>query len=300
MKNQIVYPLSTNYAGSHYLSLMLSSNSSCASVGEFKTFLHLERQGRYACLTCEDDERCPVFKGIPYGSTDAPYEVLFRNLAEIDPLINTAIDFSKSTNWAGRSLASEGFTQRYIHLIRDPRALLRRWMTREPTKSEMRQIRWDTARRCMKSLNLAKRAGPVLFGTDEQTFLYKWLVANKRIVKFIKDNKLEARTVTYHDLATAPEKTIKDLMEWLGLTFEPEQIDFWKFEHHGSMKQRHLKKGESGPRFHDKRWQEYLSEKVKKDFSENTDVKNFLDELGLVMTDDGLTQRSEFPNSTVD
>lgn len=33
-KKQIVYILSTNYAGSHFLALMLASHSRCASVGE--------------------------------------------------------------------------------------------------------------------------------------------------------------------------------------------------------------------------------------------------------------------------
>jgi hypothetical protein len=149
MTKQIAYILSTNYAGSHFLSLQLGSHSQCASIGELHHFRRNKTRAK-ACYRCEKDSDCPVFSGIQGKPVRQFYDGIFDNLATYDSRISTVIDNSKKVRWAGRFLDMPGYTRKYIHLIRDPRALVRRWLLNEDTVSKKRKVRLTTARRCWR------------------------------------------------------------------------------------------------------------------------------------------------------
>jgi len=61
---------------------------------------------------------------------------------------------------------------KYVHLIRDPRTLVRRWMVTYETAPKKRNVRWKTAR------HVPRRFFQILRGLEWQVYLYKWLWQN--------------------------------------------------------------------------------------------------------------------------
>ncbi len=281
-KKQIVYILSTNYAGSHFLALMLASHSRCASIGEVHRFRRKVKR-REVCLLCGSDDICPVFKGVSYEQLPRLYDIIFSNLQEFNPGIRTVIDNSKKTVWAKRFLNLRDYELKFIHLIRDPRALVRRWLMNNDTPEKRRKKRFQLARH---NLLLSPR---ILKGSDEEVFAYKWLVDNRRITRFLENNRLDYRVVTYRDIAVDTHMHMEKIVHWMGYEFEPDQVNYWKFIHHGSRKKDYDFSGKNGQRVFDLRWKCYLSEEAQVSIVENKYVKHYSKELGLSIRNDGLT-----------
>jgi hypothetical protein len=285
-KKQIVYILSTNYAGSHFLSLMLGSHSRCTSLGEIHRFRRKVKR-REVCLLCGRDEICPVMKGISYEKLPWIYDIVFSNLAQMDPNIRTVIDNSKKVEWAERFLGLQDYDLKFIHLIRDPRALVRRWLNNNDTPEKRWKKRSQLARH---NLLLAPR---ILRGKDEEVFAYKWVLDNRKITRFLERHRLNHRIVTYRDLAVERERTIGELVDWMGYAFEPEQVHYWKFVHHGSRKKDYDSTGRNGERLFDLRWRQDLSPEAQRRITENIKVKDYITSLDLVLQPDGLTHLRE-------
>src|SRR5262245_3472783 len=123
MDKTVAFILSTNYSGSHYASLMIGSHSKAAHVGEV-CHLRKEKVTKPICARCGTAGECELFRGIGPGTIDQAFELLFARIPEEKSLI---VDNSKKTFWAERFLAHPGFRKKILHLIRDPRALVRRW-----------------------------------------------------------------------------------------------------------------------------------------------------------------------------
>ena len=104
MNRQIVYILSTNYAGSHFLALQLSSHSQCTSVGELHHFRWGPQIRPRACVHCETDKECPVLKGLDDVPVSCYYQKIFENLSAYDKQVTTLIENSKKPRWAVRFL----------------------------------------------------------------------------------------------------------------------------------------------------------------------------------------------------
>ena len=254
MKRQIVFVLSTNYAGSHFLSLQLGSHSRCASIGELHTLRRTGRRRMKACWMCEDDERCPQFKGL-FGLPLAElFDRLFNNFSEAFPDVKVGIDNSKKPRWAKHFLTLQGFERKYIHLIRDPRALVRRWLLAD--KRRKTGVRRRTARRCWR------HAWNILTGSEANIYLWKWLYQNREITRLIRRNALDARIITYRDLVARSAETLTELMNWLGLEYEPSQTEYWRFVHHGTVKRNYLRPPESGRPIPDQRWKDFLDDRA--------------------------------------
>ncbi|MBN2452579.1 MAG: hypothetical protein JXR77_19500 [Lentisphaeria bacterium] len=284
MGRQIVTVLSTNYAGSHFLALQLASHSRAVSLGELHRFKRSADRRRQACSICPDDASCPVFHGLEGVPLGALYDRVFANLEAMDPRIALAVDNSKKPEWARRFLDLEGYTRRYIHLIRDPRALVRRWMLCYESAAEKSKVRRLMARRCWR------RAWQILRGPEDNVYVHKWAYQNRRISRFLERFGLDARVITYQDLVLFPEQTLEGLMAWLGLTFEPDQLHYWTKKHHGSQKPQYMRPPPDGVRFHDLRWREYLAPEVRRRIADHREVRPYLAELGIVMTETGLTR----------
>src|SRR6185436_3835255 len=139
------------------------------------------------------------------------------------------------------------------HLIRDPRALVRRWWTLPHINLRRRvRLRYKTAKR------FPRYFFPAIFSGVPA--LYKWLGQNEHITTFIREHKLDHIVVTYRDLALDPAGELKRVQEWIGEPFEPGQIDYAAHDLHGSSKPEYEKK--SGT-FFDLRWQKDLSEDLR-------------------------------------
>jgi hypothetical protein len=280
-KKQIVYILSTNYAGSHFLALMLASHSRCASIGEVHRFRRKVKR-RDVCLLCGSDDICPVFKGVSPEKLPCLYDTIFSNLREFDPGVRTVIDNSKKTAWAEKFLDLDDYDLKFIHLIRDPRALVRRWLMNNETPGKRRKKRFQLARH-----NLL-HAPRILTGSDEAVFAYKWLVDNQRITRFLEKNGLDYRIVTYRDIVVETNREIEKTVQWLGDDFEPDQVNYWKYVHHGSRKKDYDFAGKDGNRVFDLRWKNFLSENAKLLITENKYLNRYLDKLEISINDDGL------------
>jgi hypothetical protein len=177
------------------------------------------------------------------------------------------VDNSKSLSWARKTLASSE-ARRYIHLLRDPRAVVNSWRRRGQNKG-----------------------------------LEQWVDENKRIAKFLSDQQLDSRAVSYDELAQRTDETLAGLCEWLGLVYELAQKSYWRVEHHGA--------GRNGAtaafltdfvasdeafyaerrrtNFYDTRWREELDAATRRAIERDVRLKAFLQRAGFELTDDGLT-----------
>lgn len=285
-KKQIVYVFSTNYAGSHFLALQLASHSKCASIGESHRILRTGKKLRLACSLCNDDEDCPLLRelrGLPHKEF---HQYLFKNLEKMDPEVHTIIDNSKITTWAHKFVNLPGIRQKYIHLIRDPRALIRRWTLLYQTPIHKKKIRIKMSRRCRRHF------WSIMTGSEANIYIWKWLYENRLITNFIKRYNLDARLVTYYDLVFNPDAILSGFMNWLGLEYEPEQRQYWKFEHHGTRKQIYFRAPENGKRIFDQRWKHFLDEESQYKAATHPAVLSYLSEIGLRIEDFGLTSDS--------
>lgn len=288
MDRQIVYVLSTNYAGSHFLALQLSSHSRCASVGEFHRYRRPAATRRQACSICSDDEHCPVYRGLDGVPLPQLFDRVFANVQGANPRVTTLVDNSKKPDWAGLFLGLEGCRQRYVHLVRDPRALVRRWMLCYETPAAKAKVRRMTARRCWR------HGWSVLRGPEDNVYVHKWAYQNRLITRFIQQHGLDARVITYQDLVQFPERVLGDLMAWLGLEFEPRQLEYWTVTHHGSQKPEYMKPPKGGGRFHDLRWKQYLSPEAQQRIPTHPEVTRYLGEMGITLNASGLTLHPEW------
>ena len=273
MNKKIVYILSTNFAGSHLLSLQLGSHSQCASIGELHHFRRKHTRYR-ACHSCVSDEKCPLFKGLKEHSSSTFYDMIFRNLADYDSAVTTVIDNSKKVRWACRFTNRPGYTRKYIHLIRDPRALVRRWMITFNEK-EKRKMRLKTARRCWP------HAWDILTGDEANVYVWDWLYENRQVADFIDRHKLDAKVVTYHDLVFKTDDVLSDLMEWMGLQYEPSQKEYWNYLHHSSLKENYMRPHENTEKVFDQRWKTFLSQDVQCRIFNHPYIQTFLREINI-------------------
>ena len=282
MKKTIVYILSTDYAGSHYVSLVLGSNSRTMHLGEVKRLKKpLGKQG-VICTACRDKAPCPVMSGIGPDNLPSIYDIIF---SRIDPRKEALIDASKTIHgWADLFLANETYQRKYVHLIRDPRALVRRYLL---TNSLNRQLerRWELFKR-RQAFGLR-----VPFSPDAgEVAMYFWLAENQQITEFIRANHLEAALVTYEDFARDTPRELRRIMGWMGLEYEPAQLEYWNVEHHGTQKSRYNWVKEQKTQYFDLRWKEFLPPDTQARIAQNPLIGRYLSEQGLQLAEDGLTR----------
>ncbi|MHC4150806.1 MAG: hypothetical protein ACYSSP_01735 [Planctomycetota bacterium] len=282
-EKQIVHVFSTNYAGSHFLALQLASHSKCASVGEFKMFKEGVNKKVKSCNICESDEECPLFKGLTKHPVKELYKHVFINLEALEPDVHTIVDNSKKPRWARRFINMQGVKQKYIHLIRDPRALIRRWMLLYQTIEQKKKVRFKTARRCWCN------GWNILTDSQVNVYIWKWLYHNRLITNFLNRYNPDFRIVTYYDLVTNTDGKLSELMNWIGFDYEPEQKEYWKFTHHCAVNKNYFQAPEDGEKIFDQRWKEFLDEETQMKVSTHPVILSYLDEIGLHLEDYGIT-----------
>jgi len=276
---KIVYVMSSNYSGSHFLSLIIGSHSHFQHIGEIK-WLRKDKtkSSRILCGLCGGHENCPVLSGISVDNVDNVYEDIFSNLGSG---ISGLVDTSKRISWTERFLHDPRYEKKFIHLIRDPRALVRRWSLDEDL-SLLRE-----RRKLLKySLRNFKEA---LAGDKLDLLVGKWLRQNQNIADFIAQNRLDAFTITYHDIVVHEERALTKLMQWLGCEYEPGQAAYWNFTHHGSTKAEYEWVKKEKTKHFDCRWKDFLNLNQQHRVADNKGVQSFLQHAGVIMTEDGLT-----------
>jgi len=284
LKKSVVYILSTDYAGSHWLSLLLGSHSRTMHLGEIKRLKKpLGKQG-VICTACQDSGSCPVMSGIGPENLDSLYDIIF---SRIDPQKEVLVDVSKTIHgWADLFLGNEAYQRKYIHLIRDPRALVRRYRLTGSINRDIARRREIFRQRRTFGLGMA-------FSMDRNLVCAcYWLAENQGITRFIHENHLDAMSVTYEDLARDTGRELQRLMEWIGLPYEPAQLEYWNVKHHGTQKETYNWVKEQKTRYFDLRWKEFLSEQEQGHIARDPRITRYLVEQQLELLADGLTRHT--------
>jgi hypothetical protein len=274
----VVTILSTNFAGSHFLSSMLGSHSRAVHLGEALHLRKLTTTGQVVCSRCARENReCPLFRGVRPETIHRVYDLAFSNCP---PETELLVDNSKYVRWARRFVGRPGM--KYVHLIRDPRALVRRWWYLPGiTLNKRIRLRYRTARR------FPRYALGALFGPLPA--LSKWLGLNEGITDFLRRYSLDHRVLTYRDMALNPERVVRGLQDWLGHPFEPPQLEYWNHQLHGTQKPEYEGKQEQ---FFDTRWKADLPQEIQARIVGDPRVHRYLGTLGIRVVEDGLTKEA--------
>ena len=274
---RVVCILSSNYSGSHYLSLVLGSHSQAIHLGEVKNYVKDEPR---ACYACGDVESCELFAGIGAVPKREIYDLLFQRAGEG---VGCLVDNSKKPFWFEEMVGLPGIELKVVHLVRDPRALMRRWLVTYDSRRLELQQRW-------RQFRYWHGKPEILFSRSMlSTYIHKWVWQNRDIRQFIARHGLDHSTLLYRELAQTPAQAVAPIVTWLGLEFEPAQIEYWNFPHHGTQKEEYewvKREGVTG--YVDLRWQEFLAAEEQAAITGHPVLGDFLDSLGLQFGPDGL------------
>lgn len=226
--------MGTAHCGSTLLTLILGSHSDCLALGEISNLPRFYRKNKPICSICQGDchfwnhnfssqERQLLSQGFSdqriHPSIPLKLEKTVRGLLGNDRVFNpyslifskvnknVLIDSTKTVYWLKKKLVAKEFKENLIeayliHLIRDGRAVMSSYLTRnqDMTVKQFSEL-W------VKRIN------------DENNFFNH----------SFSGKKIELR---YEEFATKTAETIKNLCEWLDLDFQPEMINYWQHEHH--------------------------------------------------------------------
>ncbi len=288
MQKTIVTILSTNYAGSHFLSLLLGSHSRACHIGELRRVvegLAMAREVSF-CHICNPQSECPAIRGLTGASAESTYAKVFENFAALGRHPQALIDASKLVKWASRFVNQSTYRFKYVHLIRDPRALVRRDMLNKSDLKRRVHARRQAAFRGPK-VRLSLLIAPMW-----KVSLCKWYNKNVEIAEFLRRHGCDTQVVTYRDLATDTVGEVRRLDAWMGLQFEPAQIEYWQFDHHGSQKVKYdWIKQQKKTGYFDLRWKEFFSAETAAAIACDADVTRLLSRLSLRLDDIGLTRK---------
>jgi len=288
MQKTIVFILSANFSGSHFLSLLLGSHSKASHLGEVKNLVKIKNtnpelpasvESSRQCYICKNNQECKITSGLHKLNKNQIYPTLF---SRHDPSITHLIDASKKTSWAKHFLENPNYKLKFIHLVRDPRALVRKWDLHYPnlTKQKIKQFRFFPSKI------------PQLFWRPAwQTYSLKWVEKNYEIYKFTKKFHLDSKTITYEELAMNPESTLSSLMGWLDLDFEKTQIKYWEHEHHGTQKQKYNSNLEDNRSFVDIRWKKDISSIEQEKIISSPNILQLTSLLDLEINENGIFQK---------
>jgi hypothetical protein len=278
---RIVVLMSTNYAGSHLLSHLLGAHPQCLGVGEIHRYAQLLNDHADASVITEYANN-PVYVGLDRLPESQWHEEIGRR-ANVDVIV----DNSKKVKWLDQIRKNPNYDIKLVHLVRDPRALVARWLN---TYTEARQRR---TQRLRVAKRMPRHALEVLRGSWETVFLYKWLRENMQVNQFLIDSELSYVRVTYRDLAFSTEETLAMLMPELGLEFEAAQLRFGESDTLGTTKIDHAETVSRSEIKPDLKWQQQLSPEAQGFIEGHSAVTEFLQTLGLKFVSDGLTSTIE-------
>ena len=276
----VIFILSTNYAGSHLLAQLLAAHSRCAGVGELHNYGKFRGRGSRSGNVVDDYRDHPAFADLEGGPVTGWHRLIAERLAADQPGLTHLVDNSKRPEWARRcAVAGDA----YVHLLRDPRALVSRWLTTYDTDRAMAAQRRRVLRRRPWLLLRGPGAAEVL--------VEKWLTANRGIDRFLRHRGPRAQ-LTYLDLAREPAATLEHAMPCLGLEFESRQLDYGRAGGSlGTRKRDYLTATRASRIEVDLRWQETLGAADRAAVERHSGIRRYLAGHGIRLTADGLTAR---------
>lgn len=227
----VVFILSSNYSGSHLLASALGAHSACADVGEVANLRKFRaRSERPLSGTRGRFVTSPLFDGLPELPEGRWLGEIHERLAASGRPAAVLVDNSKRIEWVKQAISSGTIEPRLVHLIRDPRALARRWRDTFRAQGASRRIRWREAKRS------PRRAVKILSAPETGVYGWRWLRENARIASFVAGSGAVHARITYESLCSEPESALRELMAALGLGFEGAQLQYGASEAHGTTK----------------------------------------------------------------
>lgn len=286
-KTRVVVILALPHSGSHLLSQLLGAHSRCTSIGElhnYDKFMHRSREGaRNVTHNYADDE---IFSGLASTPVTQWHEQILASVRKLQPGVTTLIDNSKRTGWAKRHMKNRDLEIIPVHLIRDPRALIRYWMLSYQTDKALRRQR-------IRHSRMAPLQAPALLTCKPlELYIRKWLIRNEEISQLLARTGYRRNLVSYHDLAVSPAQTLARLMPLLDLEYEPEQLNYGAVEQHGTRKREYESATTSSRIELDVRWQSFLDQSQISRVSEDGRLADYLLRTGLCFSESGLTGQS--------
>ena len=280
MRNTVAFILSTRHSGSHLLAQLLGSHSRCLSIGELGNFSKLQR-GVHRYELVHDYATNPFFAGLAALDPTEWHARIFANSRAYRPRVAALIDNSKHIDWARHFDRAIGFDAVYLHLIRDPRAIVQRWLGTYAGRRARASERWRLARTQVSEVASA------LFGPMDRVMLRKWVLANRAITDFVSTRPRSA-LVLYDDLVRAPEETLQRLMPTLGLDFEASQREYGRVAHAGTLKRAYLGASARSLIAPDLRWRAELPVTAIGRIERCRATARYLAEIGMELTVDRL------------
>lgn len=188
----VVYIVSCPFSGSTWLNLMLASHTRAFGVGELDKF---DRDyGKVLCVA--HGAACPFWTRFDPASPEDRY-VQTARLAGKDVIVNN----NKAVETIGNH-TDPRVRGKYIFLIRDGRAVTASFLRKKPGHSFRKACRWWKK----------------IFHSKYEAF-----------TRFAPEDRLE---VHYEALMENTEAQVRRICEFLGIDFQPQMLEYWKFEHH--------------------------------------------------------------------
>ena len=272
--------LSTNFAGSHLLSHLVSAHPACLGVGELHRYSQLLDGDEKAPVVAEYAAN-PLYAGLDELPVAHWHAQIGRRVGGNLPVV--IVDNSKKVKWFNLIRKNPDYEIVLVHLLRDPRALVMRWLNTYTSAGSRRTQRLRVARR------MPEHSLKIMFGSWETVFLYKWLRENLQIARCLEASGCDFIRVTYRDMAFAAERTLQRLMPALGLAFDPVQLRFGESETLGTIKTQHkdtVRRSEIKP---DLLWRDQVSASALLEIESNKTLQGYLHSVGLELVQDGLT-----------
>lgn len=227
---------------------------------------------------CEQPAHCRLFHGVGDIPRSQLHQELFTRAGDG---IEVLVDASKKVSWFKKFVGKTQYPVYLIHLIRDPRALARRWLLEFEEKSNLGRERWRSMRSNPCSFIQLAAADPLTVACR------KWVDQNSEIADFIAGTGLPSIRVTYRDIALNSDEALARITDWLGLSYEPGQKAYWNFYHHGTEKPQYRQGGND---VIDTRWCDYFGAEDLARIEANKAVNSLLDRMNMTLSESGLIQ----------
>ncbi len=283
-RTRVIAIMALPHSGSHLLSQLLGAHSDCLSIGELHNYDKLtnrDRQGSGNVISSYAED--PLFQALDKLPVERWHaEVLTRARTET-PTLTTLVDNSKRVAWCASLLRNPDLDVYPVHLIRDPRALLRYWTLRYDNAKKVRRQRIQHSRVALS------QAFRLLTCPTHELYLRKWLIRNQEATELLSRAGKRTSYVTYHDLASQPGQTLQRLMPLLGLDYEPDQLRYGEADHRGTVKAEYQRASEASAINLDTRWQTDLSAEGARTATEYAPLNRYLESLSLEFSANGLT-----------
>ena len=201
LNQKVLFISGAGHSGSTLFGLILGSHSKCFFAGETnKTrFFNLKEKVPISkdCKLCGPN--CRIWNAIDINSSVDLYEQLSKITNRY-----LIVDSTKDITWLAQQInimEKKNVKLYLIYLLRDGRAVINSWIRKYPNISV-------------------------------ESHIYDWMEQIQLTNNFFNHFQGAKLKVHYEDLASYPQRVIKKICKWLEITYEPQMINFFNFDHH--------------------------------------------------------------------